>query len=407
MESTLNGTTTLTQGLQRRWFVLFILAIARCGVGFQFVAIAALIPQLQVVSGFNHTQIGILLGVFLISGVVLSIPAGMIATRIGDHRTLRIGLVALILGGALVAFSDSFGLALAGRLLGGVGAVATSIVGSKQLTDWFIGREIRTAMSLFGLTWPGGIAIGMMILPILGVWQSTESALLATSLIPMIALMLVGFIPRIADNPYDPNGGRPKSSVLWSLSKPEFWTIMAGGLAWPLMNGGGYILFTTYGPGLLMERGATVVSAGLLAGMLSWLVMITIPIGGVIADRTGRNGLMFLLGSLIAAAAIAVVPIGGPIILWVVLSSALGFTVGPVMALPSDVLRSESRATGLGLYFSLFYLGMGLIPALGGWILDASGSLSMVIWLSALCLLLSPVSYFAARLLHQKWSRTS
>jgi predicted MFS family arabinose efflux permease len=70
------------------------------------------------------------------------------------------------------------------------------------------------------------------------------------------------------------------------------------------------------------------------------------------------------------------------------------------MALPSDVLKAESRATGFGLYYSIFYLGMGTLPALAGGILDRTGSIPAVIWLSALCLMLAPAFYIAARLLH-------
>lgn len=404
METALSGRKVSVTGVHKRWSVLLILALARIGVGFQFVAIAALMPQLQAAQGYSHTQIGMLLGVFLISGVVLSLPAGMIASRIGDRLTLCIGLISLIVGGVLVAFTGSFGLALAGRLLGGVGAVATSVVGAKQLTDWFIGREMRTAMSLFGITWPGGIALGMVILPVLGEWSSTHYALLAGCVAPVAALLWVGFIPRTADNPHDPNSAPARSNLLWSLSKTEFWTLVVGGLAFPLMNGGGYILFSTYGPAMLVEGGTSAVSAGLIVGLLSWGIMVTIPLGGVLADRTGKNSLLLLLGALVGAVAIAAVPLGGPILLWVVLASALGFTVAPIMTLPSDILQPQSRATGMGLFYTVFYLGMGVIPAVGGWALDTTGSLTAVIWLSALCLLLSPVFYFSGHLLHRRWN---
>ncbi len=386
--------------MERRWIVLGVVGLARSGVGFQFVAIAALMLQLKADLGINHAQIGVLLGLFLIAGVFLSLPAGMIASRIGDHLTLRIGLIALIVGAALVAMSASFTVALTGRLLGGIGAVATSVVGSKLLTDWFIGREIRTAMSLFGLTWPAGIGVGMTILPLIGAWINWQTAVMITGILPALALILVGLIPQHAEGLHDPNPGGEPTAALWSLDKKEFWTILAGGLAWPLMNGGGYILFTTHGPGLLMERGATAISANMTAGLLSWLIIVTIPLGGLFADRTGRSTQLFAIGCLVAAVAIAMVPIGGPAVLWVVLASALGFTVGPVMALPSDVLKAESRATGFGLYYSIYYLGMGTLPALAGWILDRTGSIPAVIWLSALCLMLAPAFYIAARLLH-------
>jgi predicted MFS family arabinose efflux permease len=387
--------------LQNRWTVLAVLAFARSSVGYQFIAIAALMPQLKAALGFNYTQLGTLLGVFMIVGMFLSLPVGLLVPKMGDRLTLWIGLGSMVAGGLLIALSEAYFPALIGRILGGVGAVATSVVGSKQLTDWFFGKEIRTAMSIYGVMWTTGIGLGMSLLPFLSEQWGWTVAVLSTTTIPALAIILVSFIP--------PNSAGPGQSITdhvpprlrWTLDKREVFSIVAAGAAWPLMNGGGYVLFTSYGPSLLIERGSTAVSAGLIVGMLSWLVMATIPIGGLMADRSGRSGLLFLVGCFISAAAIGAVPFGGPVALWVLLSAAIGLTVGPVMALPSDLLRTESRAAGFGLLYSLFYTGMGVLPAIGGWLLDWTGSISAVIWFSAACLIAAPAPYFSARRLHK------
>ena len=90
-------------------------------------------------------------------------------------------------------------------------------------------------------------------------------------------------------------------------------------------------------------------------------------------------------------------PLAGPIALWVVLAAVLGLTVGPVMALPSEILSPESCNTGIGFYYSVYYLGTGGLPALAGWILGATGSVTIVIWFSALCLVLAPLCLLAVR----------
>ncbi len=91
------------------------------------------------------------------------------------------------------------------------------------------------------------------------------------------------------------------------------------------------------------------------------------------------------------------VPLGGPILLWLSLISLMGMTVGPIMALPGDVLSPASRTTGLGVYYTLYYMGVGGIPALGGWLQDVTGSTPVVIWFGAGCLLVSPFLLSAAR----------
>ena len=87
----------------------------------------------------------------------------------------------------------------------------------------------------------------------------------------------------------------------------------------------------------------------------------------------------------------------------IVLAAVLGLTVGPVMALPAEVLSPQSRNTGIGLYYSIYYLGTGCLPALAGRILNTTGSVAAVIWFSAICLLLAPLSLLALRLMQTRW----
>ena len=162
-------------------------------------------------------------------------------------------------------------------------------------------------------------------------------------------------------------------------------------------------MFTSYARGLLISQGETPVLAGLTISLLSWLFIVTIPFGGFLADRTGRNDLMFWGGCLASAAAVAMVPVGGPVVLWVILISLMGFTVGPVMALPGEVLTPASRSTGVGLYYTLYYLGTTSLPALGGWLLEVTGAAPAVIWFSAACLVVAPFSLLVLRILQRRW----
>ncbi len=388
--------------VRSRWLVLAIVVFARTGIGFQFIAAAALAPQLRADLQVNFTQIGLLLGIFMIAGVFFSLPSGMIANRLGDRRTLQAGLLALVAGSAIMGMGGSFPMLLAGRAIGGVGAVFVTVTAAKVLTDWFSGKEMATAMSLLGVTWPVGIALGMSLLPLVGAWDGWRTAVYLTAAMPALALFFVSLLP--AAPPGSEREARAPAAhpPLWSIRRRELWLILAGGAAWPLMSSGGYVVFSSYAPGLLIERGASHTAAALVVSLLSWLIIATIPLGGYLADRTGRSDLMFWGGCLAAAAAIAMVPLAGPVELWIILSAVLGLTVGPVMALPGEVLSPESRATGLGLFYTFYYLGTGALPALAGWLQDMTGSAAAVIWFSALCLLLAPFSLLAFRLLQRR-----
>ena len=391
----------------RRWVVLAIIFLARTCVGFQFIAVAAQMPQLRADLHFDYSQIGVLLGVFMIAGAFLSLPSGMIANKFGDRRTIQIGLVALVIGGAIFGTGNSFNAALIGRIIGGFGAVFITVPAAKILTDWFVGKEMATAMSVLGVAWPVGIAAGMSLLPFINVWSDWRVAVYVTAAVPALAIMLVSILPASgestkADSAPAIPAARPP---LWSINRREFWIIMAGGAAWPLMSTGGYVVFSSYAPIMLIDRGISHTSAALIISILSWLLILIIPLGGYLTDRTGKKDLMFWGGCLTAAAAIAMVPIMEPVALWVILSAILGITVGMVMALPGEVLSPESRATGLGLYYTLYYIGTGILPVIAGWIQDTMGSASFVIWFSAACLSLAPLSLLVFRILQSRWQR--
>ena len=251
-------------------------------------------------------------------------------------------------------------------------------------------------MSVLGVAWPVGIAIGMSLLPFINVWSDWRIAVYVTAAVPALAMILVAILP--ASGSAMENA--PVPTQLWSIDRREFSIIVAGGFAWPLMSTGGYVVFSSYAP---VDRGLPHTSVALVISMLSWLLILIIPLGGYLADRTGRKDLMFWGGCLLAAAAIAAVPVMNPVEPWVVLSAVLGFTVGMVMALPGEVLSPKSRATGLGLYYTIYYIGTGILPAVAGWIQDVTGSTAYVIWFSAACLAIAPVSLLAFRILQRRW----
>ncbi len=388
-----------------RWAILAILFLTRTCIGFQFIAVAAQMPQLRAELHFDYSQIGILLGVFMIAGALLSLPSSMIANRLGDRRTIQIGLIALVAGGAILGSGETFHAALTGRIIGGFGAVFITVPAAKILTDWFVGKEIATAMSVLGVSWPVGIAVAMSLLPFINVWSDWRVAVYVTAATPALAMLLVSILPAPGERGQAESAlakpvGRPP---LWSIHPREFWIILAGGAAWPLMSTGGYVVFSSYAPVMLIDRGIPHTTAALVISLLSWLLIVIIPLGGYLTDRTGKKDLMFWGGCLAAAAAIAMVPVMGPVELWVVLSAVLGFTVGMVMALPGAVLSPESRATGLGLYYTMYYIGTGVLPAIAGWIQDTTGSAASVIWFSATCLAIAPFSLLAFRILQYRW----
>ena len=51
-----------------------------------------------------------------------------------------------------------------------------------------------------------------------------------------------------------------------------------------------------------------------------------------------------------------------------------GIAAGPIMSLPSAVMPAGARAKGMGVFFTLFYLGVVSAPILAGWLAEMFGT---------------------------------
>ena len=132
----------------RRWMILAVLFAARAATGFQFQSIGSTANLLMQDLGINYSEIGMLLGAYLLPGIVVAFPAGLLGQRFREKKLGLAGLAMMAISGAALSFSDGFVAALVARTIGGVGATIVVLVATKMTVDWFDSREIVLAMSL-------------------------------------------------------------------------------------------------------------------------------------------------------------------------------------------------------------------------------------------------------------------
>ena len=147
---------------RKRWAMLALLFAARVGLGFQFQTMGSVADPVAARLGLSGAETGTLIGLFLIPGLVLAIPAGFAGRWASDRVLVALGLASLALGGAFAAMADGFAVLAAGRLLSGAGFVLCSIYFTKMVVDWFAGRELATAVAVVVMSWPFGIAMGQV-----------------------------------------------------------------------------------------------------------------------------------------------------------------------------------------------------------------------------------------------------
>src|SRR5258705_7463092 len=162
--------------MSQRWAMLLVIFFTRTALGFQFQSIAALTPFLVAAFDISWAQAGLLMGLFMLPGVVFALPGGLLGQRFGSLRVVFAGLGLMIVGGMLVAYAAGFGTAAAGRTLAGTGGVLVNIMLARMVADWFRGRELQTALGLMLAAWPFGMALALMMLGPLALLTSWRGA---------------------------------------------------------------------------------------------------------------------------------------------------------------------------------------------------------------------------------------
>ena len=132
--------------IRNRWIVLAVLFLARTAMAVQFQSVGALGPILAQDLALDYAAIGTLIGLYMLPGVVIALPGGVLMQRFGAVTIALAGLGAMAMGGALMAASSSFLPMAGGRVVSGTGAVLLNVALTKMTADWFAGREIVTAM---------------------------------------------------------------------------------------------------------------------------------------------------------------------------------------------------------------------------------------------------------------------
>ena len=163
-------------------------------MAFQFQSVAAVAPLLGSEFGVSLADIGILIGLYFTPGLALALPGGAIGRRFGDKATVLGALILMLIGTLAMALSDSWTGQIAGRLVGGAGGVLLNVQMTKMVADWFTGREIATAMAIFVNSWPAGVALSLLTLPLIGTAYGVGAVFLAVAALIGFGLVLLAMM---------------------------------------------------------------------------------------------------------------------------------------------------------------------------------------------------------------------
>ena len=356
--------------VSNRWLILGIIFLTRLSMGFQFQSVASVAPFLVDDFHISYGQVGMLMGLYLLPGGVIALPGGMLGQRFGERRLVLIALVLMAAGGLSMAWSESFAVASAGRIVSGIGGVLMNVLLAKMVADWFRGKEIATAMGVMLTSWPVGMGLALASLGTVAATYSWRGSILLTVAAPSVAFVLMFLLYR------DPPGASAEGTerLLVGLAPRELALATIGGLGWGMFNAS-YVVFLSFAPAFLAGDKRSVGAAGAIVSLGIWVTLVSIPLGGLLADRLGRPGPLIAAGTFGVALAMVAFPYFDSPALWCVLVGLLaGAAPGALMALVPKALREAALAPAFGVYYTVFYLSMAAMPGVAGGLRDRYAS---------------------------------
>jgi MFS family permease len=367
--------------------------------------------------GIPVAKMGLLLSAFLWAYAFAQLPIGGLIDRFGPRRMLGLGLAGWSLAQAAGGLVTGFGTFFAARFALGVGEAPLFPGGARVVRDWFGVRERGYATGLCQSAGSVGNFIAVPLLTFLMLrlnWRWMFLIVGASGIALAAVWWTIHRDPAEApltpeETAYLTEGDenatqRPPSFAEWRqlFAHRTTWGMIAGffGTVYTLW------LYTSWLPYYLEhERHMSVAQVGLLAGIPYFFGAAGAVCGGWLCDLLTRRGWTPIGGrkllistslcglsactvvtALAQSNAVALSFISISLFLIYIASSASWATV-PIAA-PSQYTASLGSIQNCG-----GYLGGALAPAVTGFIVQATGSFSQALILSAVLTLISAGAY--------------
>lgn len=351
-----------------------MMAIQMASLGF-----SPLLPAMQKDLAASYSQMGLFTGMYGIIALLVSLPAGIFAARMGEKRALLIGLGITAAGlFALSQASDYYG-ALGFRALWLVG-YRTAFIGvftamAMVTPPQFRSRTMGILGAMAALASVIGAPFGTRMAQWFG-WRGGIQGYAAISLLGAAVFALVynrsETAPAAGTGPH--GATLTKLEAASALRNPVIWGMILLGL----INMGGFSVtfFVPYAVqsvfGMGAQDAANIIST-------SYLVSIPLNLGfGYLCDRYSRWNMMIVLATLLIPASFAVMSRDlFTFRVAVALIVSLGHAAtNQIYAISSSLLPKEDVGKGMG----IVGLGSGIFGYLGpqmlGYLRDVTGGFS-------------------------------
>ncbi len=305
--------------------------------------------------GENDLAVGIVIGAYAITGLLLRPVAGRLADRRGRKPTVLVGALLLAVSGLLYLPSAGLAGLIVARLVLGVGEGSVYTAGSAWIVDLAPPARRGRVLGLYGLAVWGGLSVGPLAGELLLETSGYRAVWIFAAAMPLLGALVASRVP----DPFEPlSHAEPHPLIAPEAVRP--------GLAVALASVG-YAAVATFIVLHLEARGvghgATVFAAFAAMIVLTRLLVGDLPdrvgaapvaIGATLGEAAGLLTIAFAHSLPVALA-------GG-----MAMGAAFSLLNPALMLIAVDRVSAGARGAAMGTFTAFFDAGVGFGAPLAG-----------------------------------------
>ncbi len=366
-----------------RWVNLVIYTLITFMAGMGFLAMAPLMDTMAERWSVSFGAASLLLSVIGLFQLLLSVPTGWAAGKVGFKPPIAIGASLLALGFLLRSTASSYGSFMAYTVVAGLGwGLIWSPLGTMVAT-WFPSSEIGLANSLWSVGFLAGQAFGSLTsIPFVTSFGWSQTWLIYGVISAVIAAL--GWILLRPRPPLPPERRPPiEPAGLWQGAKETMNRTNVALQYTVFASVGSLAVAPTLVPPLLIAKGVAPPLAGVISGLSlvgGTLGALLVPPLAFARGRVRPLGLICALLAPIFFVGMFYVPVDSDALVPVIaLNLLFGFTMSPVMSLSMGIgqlqpgVNPGNAAILAGVFLTSIGAGATIFPPLVGGIVDTAG----------------------------------
>jgi ACS family glucarate transporter-like MFS transporter len=403
-----------------RWYVAAMMWAAIAINYIDRTVLSAAAPRIQSEFHLSPVQMGVVLSAFFWSYALLQLPAGFLADRFGQKKTLGLAVLWWSLATAVTGFATGFKSLIGLRVALGVGEAAAYPSNAGIASRWFPSSERGTVAGIFdsGSKFGGAIALPLIAWMVARFGWKETFALVGS--LGVVWTLIWWFM--FKDSPAQHRGvnkgelahileGQSQKS-LDDTTMPMKWyelfkhrNIWAMCIGFFMINYNSYFFITWLPTYLVKERGMGLIEMGIMASLPLLVAMVVEVAAGWLSDRVFASGKLsltatrklFLVVGLLMASSIGFAAFAESamtaVILLCIAKSGTTVAASQVWALPSDIAPRNMTSMVAGIQNSVSNMGGVVGPIITGAIVGATGSFVYALLFSAILIGIAIVNY--------------